>query len=69
MRSGIDEIAPLAHAGAEFVVFLELNDVRATAASNYDVFELVMEVASSHVELTTLAERLRRMVTEETETD
>lgn len=45
-------------------VFLDLNDVRATAASNDDVFELVMEVASVHVELDSLAERLRRMVTE-----
>ena len=45
-------------------VFLDLNDVRATAASNDDVFELVMEVASIHVELDSLAERLRRMVTE-----
>ncbi len=43
-------------------VFLELDDVRATAASNDDVFELVMEVASSHVELAAIADRLRRMV-------
>lgn len=41
-------------------VFLELNNLPAAAASNDDVFELVMDVASSHVELTSLADRLRR---------
>ena len=43
-------------------VFLELNDSRATAASNDDVFELVMDVASGSVELTALADSLRWIV-------
>ena len=47
-------------------VFLELNDIRATAASNHDVFQLVMEVASSHVELDALADGLRCIVTDPT---
>ena len=45
-------------------VFLELNDAPATAASNDDVFELVMGIASGHVELATIEERLRRIIIE-----
>ena len=44
-------------------VFLELNGVPATAATNDDVFELVMDTASRHIELRVLADRLHRIVT------
>ena len=43
-------------------VFLELNDVPATVASNDDVFELVMEIASGHVELAAIEACLRRII-------
>jgi death-on-curing protein len=43
-------------------VFLELNGVQATAASNDAVFELVMDTASQHIELAVLAGRLRQIV-------
>ena len=48
-------------------VFLELNDVVATAASNDDVVELVMEVASQRIELDTFADRLRHVVGDSTD--
>ena len=44
-------------------VFLELNGVPATAATNDDVFELVMDTASRHIELRVLADRLHRVST------
>lgn len=40
-------------------VFLELNGVDVTKASNDDVYDLVMQVAGSPVEVGDLAERLR----------
>lgn len=43
-------------------VFLELNDVSATAATNEDVFDLVIDVATRHIDLTVLAHRLRQVV-------
>ena len=45
-------------------VFLELNDVHATAARNYDVCELVMGVASTQVDPPVLASRLHTIVNE-----
>jgi death-on-curing protein len=45
-------------------VFLELNDIGTTHASNDAIYELVMTVASTHVELTELARRLRGLVDE-----
>ena len=44
-------------------VFLELNGVSAATARNDAVFELVMSVASQHIEVPVLAERLRHVVT------
>lgn len=43
-------------------VFLELNDVSATAATNEDVFDLVIDVATRNIDLTVLAHRLRQVV-------
>ncbi len=43
-------------------VFLELNGVVATNASNDAVYELVMRVAEGHLELGEIAHRLRRTV-------
>jgi death-on-curing protein len=43
-------------------VFLEVNDVPVTRASNDDVFELVMDIASSHLEVAVVASRLERVV-------
>lgn len=45
-------------------VFLDLNEVQATRASNDAVFELVMEVAATHVDLALLTARLQRIVAE-----
>ena len=45
-------------------VFLELNDVHATAVRNDDVYELVMDVASIQVDLPVLAARLHTIVAE-----
>ena len=43
-------------------VFLEINDVSVAAASNDDVYELVMEVARQQLSLDDIAERLRHLV-------
>jgi death-on-curing protein len=43
-------------------VFLELNGIDATAASNDDVYDLVMSVASGKPQVDELAEALRRTV-------
>lgn len=43
-------------------VFLDLNGFDPTAASNDDVFELVMRVATEPIEVTELAARLRSMI-------
>ncbi len=43
-------------------VFLDINGVDPTAASNDDVFELVMRVAASTVDVGEVAERLRTMI-------
>ena len=43
-------------------VFLELNGVGATRASNDSVYELVMDVAAGNLELSEIAQRLRRIV-------
>lgn len=45
-------------------VFLELNDVTATAATNDDVFDQVIDVATEHLDLAVLANRLRQIVTD-----
>ena len=42
-------------------VFLELNEASVAGASNDDVYELVMAVASTSVEVDDLADRLRRL--------
>ena len=43
-------------------VFLEINDVSVAAASNDDVYALVMEVAQAQLALDDIAERLRNLV-------
>ena len=43
-------------------VFLEINDVSVAAASNDDVYALVMEVAQPQLALDDIAERLRHLV-------
>jgi len=43
-------------------VFLEINDESVAAASNDDVYELVMEVAQAGPELDDIADRLRHLV-------
>lgn len=43
-------------------VFLDLNGIDPTAASNDDVFELVIRVATEPIEVTELAARLRSMI-------
>ncbi len=43
-------------------VFLEINDHSVAAASNDDVYALVMEVARAELALDEIAERLRRLV-------
>ncbi len=43
-------------------VFLDLNGIDPTSASNDDVFELVMRVASSSIDAADLAEHLRSIV-------
>jgi death on curing protein len=45
-------------------VFLEINGVPASRASNGAVYELVMDVASTHVELNVIADRLFRLIDE-----
>lgn len=42
-------------------VFLDLNDVEPTAASNDDVYELVMHVAATDVDVPTIANELKRI--------
>jgi death on curing protein len=42
-------------------VFLDLNGVDAAAASNDDVYELVMHVAATDIEVATIASELRRI--------
>jgi death-on-curing protein len=42
-------------------VFLEINDVSVAAASNDDVYALVMEVARAELALDDIADRLRRL--------
>jgi death on curing protein len=44
-------------------VFLELNGVKASRASNDDVYELVMWIASANPEIAEIAARLERVVT------
>ena len=43
-------------------VFLEINDVTVAAASNYDVYALVMAVAQGELALDDIAEMLRHRV-------
>jgi death-on-curing protein len=43
-------------------VFLEINDVSVAAASNDDVYALVMQVAQGELALDGIAERLRQLV-------
>ncbi|MGH9086889.1 MAG: type II toxin-antitoxin system death-on-curing family toxin [Acidimicrobiales bacterium] len=43
-------------------VFLQLNGVEATRASNDDVYDFVMDVAVGHQSVTEIAEGLRRIV-------
>jgi death on curing protein len=43
-------------------VFLELNDIKASRASNDDVYELVIWIAASNPDLDDIATRLRRVV-------
>jgi len=43
-------------------VFLELNDVSSTRASNDDVYDLVMEVAAHHHSVEEIAGRLQRLM-------
>ena len=43
-------------------VFLELNGMKATRASNDDVYDLVMDVAGNNREVDEIANRLRSMV-------
>lgn len=43
-------------------VFLDLNGIDPTPAGNDDVFELVMRVASGHLEVGELADRLRSVL-------
>jgi death on curing protein len=43
-------------------VFLQLNGVEATRASNDDVYDFVMEVAVGHQSVTEIADDLRRIV-------
>lgn len=43
-------------------VFLELNDVKASRASNDDVYELVVWIAASNPDLDEITPRLRRVV-------
>ena len=43
-------------------VFLELNGVRITRASDDDVYDLVMRVAAGHQEVDEIAEALRSLV-------
>lgn len=43
-------------------VFLQLNGVEATQASNEDVCDFVMDVAAGHQSVTDIAEGLRRIV-------
>ena len=42
-------------------VFLELNHASVAAASNDDVYELVMDVAANNPELETIASRIQRL--------
>jgi death-on-curing protein len=44
-------------------VFLELNGITVTAVGNDDVYELVMDVASTSVDVGEIAERLRQLTT------
>jgi death-on-curing protein len=43
-------------------VFLDLNGVRVTSASNDDVFDLVMDIAANNRSMDDIAQRLRRLV-------
>ena len=43
-------------------VFLEINDVSVAAASNDDVYTLVMEVAQAELALDDIADRLRHLI-------
>ena len=43
-------------------VFLELNDVKASRASNDEVYELVIWIASSNPDLDKIAARLQRTI-------
>lgn len=42
-------------------MFLEVNDVSVSAASNAEVYDLVMAVASSSPDLDTIADQLERL--------
>lgn len=44
-------------------VFLEINGVKISGASNNDVYDLVIEVASSQPTIEAIAERLRQLAT------
>ena len=43
-------------------VFLEINDVSVAAASNDDVYSLVMEIAQADLALDEIADRLRHLI-------
>ncbi|MCE9622619.1 MAG: Fic family protein [Actinomycetia bacterium] len=43
-------------------VFLELNDIKASSASNDDVYELVIWIASSNPDLAAITERLQAAI-------
>ena len=43
-------------------VFLEINGVPASTATNDDVYDFVIEVAAGHLEIAEIADRLRRII-------
>lgn len=43
-------------------VFLELNDAPASTVADDDVYDLVMAVASRHLEIDTITTRLRELI-------
>ncbi|MEO6651272.1 MAG: type II toxin-antitoxin system death-on-curing family toxin [Ilumatobacteraceae bacterium] len=44
-------------------VFLEINGIEISRASNEDVYDLVIDVAAGHPTIDTIAERLRQLAT------
>ena len=51
------------HGWLATAVFLEINGVKISRASNDDVYDLVIEVASSQPTIEAIAERLRQLAT------